>query len=183
MSIPVLQHPKLASDEAPSFPEPRVIDERGRLPTRVGGWETASYPYRARIISRVDGARIHYTAGATSETTLGVAAYQTGHGAHEQFPAIAYHYLVEGDGSVHWCHNLDKRVWGSGQPGSNETDVHVCYTGNHQPNGLQLDGLKTALRHAQQTLGRKLSVKAHRDGYSTACPGPTWELWRVSVLP
>ena len=179
MTLPVLQQPKLGNAPVASS----VIDERNQLPTRLNGWETSSYPYRSRPIAGVTGGRAHYTAGPVSSTTRNIANYQVGPTAQDPFPAIAYHYLVEGDGSVHWCHDLDKRVWGSGQPGSNESDVHVCYTGDTQPNGRQLDGIKTALRHAQGVLGKKLSIKAHRDGYSTACPGPTWELWRSAVLP
>jgi N-acetylmuramoyl-L-alanine amidase len=180
MTIPVLQHPKLGKTVAPS---PSVIDERGRLPTRPMSWETAGYPYRSRAIAGVTVARIHYTAGGVSSTTLDIAAYQVGPGSHERFPAIAYHYLIEGDGSVHWCHDLDKRVWGSGAAGSNEQDVHICYTGDREPNGPQLRGIQNAIRHAQNALGRSLTVAGHKDNYSTSCPGPMWPQWRAAVLP
>ena len=174
MSIPVLQHPKLGS--APAAVS--VVDERGRLPTRLG-----AAPYPRRNIALVNGGRIHYTAGSTSSTTLAIAQYQTGPDAQEDFPAIAYHYLVEGNGSVHWCHDLDVRVWGSGAPGSNERDVHVCYTGDREPNGVQLKGIQNALRHAQSVLGRSLMIGGHKDNYATSCPGPTWPQWKAAILP
>lgn len=177
----VVQQHHLGSIATP--PAVPIIDERWRLPTREDAWETPNYPYRGRNIALVTGGRIHYTAGPTSSTTLAIAQYQTGAGAQEDFPAIAYHYLIEGDGSVHWCHDLNRRVWGSGAPGSNEQDVHVCYTGQVEPNDRQLKGIRAALIDAQEKLGRSLTIKAHRDGYPTACPGPTWEQWRSYVLP
>ena len=160
-----------------TIPSVSVIDERGRLPTRGG------QRYPRRNIAAVDGGRVHYTAGPTSSTTRDIAAYQVGPGAQEAFPEIAYHYLVEGDGSVHWCHDLDVRVWGSGAPGSNERDVHVCYTGDREPNAKQLVGIRTALIHAQQQRGRSLTIGGHKDNYATSCPGPTWPDWRAAILP
>lgn len=151
-------------------------DARGTLPTRPG-----AAPYRQRDINGVTGIRLHYTAGGTWSTVRDIAAYQTGPTAQDNFPAIAYHVLVDGDGVAHWCHDLDVRVWGSGQSGSNERDVHICYTGSVEPTLAQLVGLRRAVAWAQVHIGRALSVRGHSDGFSTQCPGPRWPEWRDAV--
>lgn len=155
-----------------------MIDNRDNLPRRGG------QRYPVRDLAAVNTAYLHYTAGANSASTLAVAQYQTGPTSHLDFPEIAYHYLVELDGVVHWCHDLDKRTWGSDGPGANERGVHICYPGDHEPTAAQQRGLRDAVRHAQGLLGRSLVVQGHKDsGSATQCPGPTWPAWKAAVLP
>lgn len=116
-------------------------------------------------------------------TIENIARYQTGPGAQEEFPELAYHYMVEGAGQPFLCNDLNKRVWGSGAPTHNETRVHVCYIGDREPTKAQRAGIRACIIDAQQRLGRTLTIEGHRDAYATSCPGPTWPSWRGEVLP
>jgi hypothetical protein len=173
-------HQKQIAPPPPPPPPPtwEPVNMIGQLPTRPGGWETASYPYRSRDINRVRRFRVHYTAGPTSASVHSIASYQVGPTAQADFPAIAYHLLVEGNGRVNWCHDFDKRVWGSAAPGANEMDIHCCYTGDYEPTPIQIEGMRNALAWAERRRGFTLELLAHRTDYATNCPGPTWEQWR-----
>lgn len=112
-----------------------------------------------------------------------IAAYQTGPTAQLDFPEIAYHFLVEGDGEVYYVQSLDKRVWHNGAPGRNERAIGICYTGDFAPNAKQKEGIKNAITWSQEQLSRSLSVLGHKDTYATACPGPAWPGWKPEILP
>jgi hypothetical protein len=156
---------------------PAIKDVRGQLPTRTGT------SYDLRDVSRVTGVDVHYTAGGTNATVLDIARFHTGPNAQEKFPAIAYHYVIDGSGTPHWCHDLQTRVWGSGAPGHNSGRVHVCYTGLVEPTAAQLKGIRAAIVHAQDQMGRPLTIEGHKDAYATSCPGPKWPQWKAAILP
>lgn len=138
-------------------------------------------PYQPRDVSRVKGVTIHYTASPPSTTILAIANYQTGPGAQESFPGIAYHLVVDEVGDVHLCQDLDRYVWHSAGPGANDATIGLCYTGNHEPNEAQLQGLRSAIKWCEAQLGRSLTIHGHKDNYATACPGPTWPSWKEKV--
>ena len=91
--------------------------------------------------------------------------------------------MIDHVGDVHLLHDLDRRVWHSGAPGANDTKVGICYIGDQEPNELQMEGIKQAILHAQNELGRSLLIDGHKDKYPTACPGPTWPNWRDKITP
>lgn len=154
-----------------------VKDMRGQLPTR------GVARYSLRPMAPVDTFCVHYTAAPPERTVLDIANYQVNVQTGDLFPEIAYHLFIEKDGTVIWCHDLNKRVWGSGQPGMNERAVHCCYSGNYTPTPEQLVGLAKARQFCQYSLleGRRLVVQGHKDGYATACPGPTWPQWKDQI--
>lgn len=156
---------------------PAVTDRRGQLPVRAGA---SGYP--ARPLAGVTTACIHYTAGPPERTVDNIARYQTTVQTGDLFPALAYHMFIEKSGEVIWCHDFDRRTWGSGQPGMNEKAVHICYSGNVAPNEAQLAGLKQARLFAESDLGHALMVVGHKDGYATQCPGNTWSTWKAKIL-
>lgn len=157
-----------------------LVDLRGKLPTRPG----TDGQYSKRNLAAVDSIDIHYTASPPTGTVQSIASYQVGPGAQEDFPAIAYHIIVTGDGTANWCHDLDRRVWHNGGSGRNERAIGLCYVGNVEPNDDQKRGLRRAVVWCQEQLGRPLAVAGHRDApYPTQCPGPTWPGWRIDVLP
>ncbi len=125
---------------------------------------------------------VHYTASSPSATVQAIAAYQTGPGAQEAFPAIAYTLMVDGAGAVFLCHDLAVRCWHNGAPGANTTRVGVCWIGNGTPTQVQIDGLAQAIRYVERTLGRPMDIRGHGDVYQTTCPGPTWDTWRSLLV-
>ncbi len=126
---------------------------------------------------------IHYTASPPTTKILNIALYQIGPNAQEDFPAIAYHFMIDDVGDYHILHDLDRRVWHSGAPGANNTKVGICYIGNHTPNQMQLDGIKKAIQYSQNELGKTLSIEGHKYRYATSCPGPTWPGWKKEITP
>ena len=134
-------------------------------------------PYRARPVSDIDGIDIHYTASLPSTTVEAIARFQTGATSQEEFPAIAYTFVVTEDGAIHRCHGLGVRCWHNGAPGHNTTRIGVCYTGHYEPNQAQIEGMRWLVTHLEQELERSLVVEGHRSHYATACPGPTMETW------
>lgn len=156
------------------------VDMRGKLPTRAGA---PGYPTRS--MNNVQLYTVHYTAGPPTQTVQQVASYQVGPTSQLPFPAIAYHLFVDGGGVLYWCHNFDRRVWGSdgtyqGQA-VNDIAIHACYAGNVQPNPKQLEGLRQGRLFANSVVGRQLTVRAHSDDGATQCPGPHWAQWKVQV--
>lgn len=154
------------------------IDRREALPTRDG---QRPYPKRPTG-STPDLYVLHYTASPPETTVEAVAAFQTGPNAPLDFPAIAYHLVVDDQGALSWCHSFDVRVWGSDGVGVNERAVHACYTGNSEPSDLQLAGLRAGLLLAEREISRSLTVEGHKDRSRTACPGPTWPAWRSALV-
>jgi hypothetical protein len=126
---------------------------------------------------------IHYTAGPATSRIYDIAAYQVGPTAQADFPAIAYHLMVDDVGDVHLLNDLNRRVWHNAGWLRNEVAIGICYTGNHEPNAAQKRGLRQAIEWCQQQLGRGLFVRGHKDTYATACPGPTWPGWIGEILP
>jgi len=131
---------------------------------------------------------IHYTASSPDTTVEETATYQTGDTSPPlpglPFPEIAYHWYVEGDGTLVRCHEFDRRTWGSDGPGVNERAIHCCYAGSLAPNDAQLVGIRDAVILSQNELGRSLIVEGHKDtGSATQCPGVHWPSWRAAILP
>ena len=141
-------------------------------------------PYSTRPLSAIVGVDIHYTASPSSVSVESIAAYQTGPGAQEAFPAIAYSMVVDGQGVPYLCHDLTTRCWHSGAPGANTTRLSVCWIGVTTPTQAQIDGMGFCVAWLQEQLGRALDMRGHRDGYpggqGTQCPGP-WPGWRRGV--
>jgi len=173
----ILKPPRHSAGGTPGQSSPPIVDLRGQLPTRYPGAD-----YSRRSVAGITGVDIHYTASPSTSTVRNIAAYQVGSSAQEDFPAIAYTYIVDGAGVPYRCHDLDRRVWHNGAPGHNETRVGICYIGDHEPSAAQRAGLRAAIEDCERQLGRKLAVGGHKDNYATTCPGSTWPSWRSAVL-
>lgn len=171
---------KLPITNSPPAPEPsKFKDMRGLLPRRT---VTGIYPLRD--MSKVDTLCVHYTAAPAERTVVDIANYQTQVQTGDLFPEIAYHLFIEKDGTLIWCHDANKRVWGSGQLGMNERAIHICYSGNTAPNNAQIDGLIRGKQFAQYSMmaGKTLKIQGHKDGYATQCPGATWDTWKAKII-
>lgn len=163
-------------------PELAIVDKRGKLAARG--------PYSKRSLSGINGITLHYTAGNANMSVEDLAAMQINLVADastgEKFPAIAYTIVVDGNGQVNLCHDLDTRSWHSAAIVNgvswNTTRVSVCYTGNTEPNDMQIHGINTAIKWVREQLGKNLPVDGHRDVYATLCPGNTWNIWKDKLI-
>lgn len=173
-----------------------IVDLRGRLPTRPGArpYFPRAYaadprrPTEAELQASLDciaGGTYHYTASSPWGSPWGIAEYQVGPTAQEDFPAIAYTLIVALSGVVYLCHDLWARTWQSGAVvdgvARNRSHVGICYIGDYQPYPAQLRGLAIATVFCEQQLGCQLPTEGHGDVYATPCPGPTWPDWRPAV--
>ena len=172
-----------------SVPGPIVVSPPTPIETPINDWRwklplrrESAAPYPFRLLGPVDTVIIHHSASVITGSVLDVANYQVGPGAHLDFPGVAYHYLV----SIYetaWCHGVDIRTWGASgrrvEDGAiwNDVAVHICYVGMGTPTGSQIMGMRTAIHHAEERLGRRLTVIGHKEASATECPGD-WGSWR-----
>ena len=138
----------------------------------------------------------HHTGAMDARPTAEqIAEYQTGPTAHAPFPAIAYHAVIDPDGTVFTCHDMETLVWGQGAGsaeaiqgvGSNNwRSIAVCFSGQEptpeqvEAMGTVADALDTLLHRLVRTIHRHVSRAA--DGRElTSCPGETWPRWLDEV--
>ena len=155
---------------------------RGQLP--------ATGTYHQRPLTGITGITIHYTAGPANLGAVEIARFQLTRDANPPnktfFPAIAYTMVIEQDGRIVLCHDLDRRCWHSAAVISgiarNASHVGIVYCGDVAPNDRQIAGLRGAIDWVQAQLGRSLAVEGHKDApYATQCPGNAWPAWRATL--
>jgi len=129
----------------------------------------------------VDSIDFHYTASPIVTSVQAIAQYQIGPTAQADFPAIAYHIIIDSTGKFYYTQDLDRRVWHNGAPGRNERAIGICYTGDVRPTPKQIDGLKEARLWCERQLKKPLVKMAHNTTYATSCPGPYFNEWKNSV--
>lgn len=164
---------------------PGIVDKRGRLPMGTDYATIRDQIYGHRAVANVTMATLHYTDSPPVLSAEQVASAQLQRDAAPggpKFPGLAYHYIVEQDGTPVWAWDIDIRVWHSAAPGKNTQSVGVCYIGNVEPNPAQILGMAAALRHAEAALGRLITIGGHMDDYATECPGPRWPDWKGNVI-
>jgi len=138
----------------------------------------------------------HTHAGAGRPTVQQVADYQVGPTSHVAFPAIAYPWFIEEDGTAYQCHDLETVTWaqGDGSPGAklkiglnNWYGIAVAFSGEN-PTPAQLVTMRRLGEEIDGILGRKLKRLGHSDVSRgaddkplTECPGLAFEEWRDDI--
>lgn len=134
---------------------------------------------------------IHHTNdGDARPDVLAVARYQTGVGAHQPFPACAYHVFVQPGARAVWCQDFETVTWHVGAAGDqtrqgvsvkNWESVAVAFAGD-DPTPEQVVSLRWVVALLRSVLG-PLEVVGHRDvSPGTACPAAEWPTWKPSIL-
>lgn len=155
----------------------RVVDRRGQLPTRPG-----ADPYITRPLTAITTAVIHYSGVDDDSSAEAIARYQVTKTEGDQFPAIAYHFVVRQSGEIEQCHDLITRTWHAGAV-ANQTGIGICLPMLHGPRPLQADSTARLIAALGDRLGRILAILGHKDYMPTQCPGPLWHEWRRSISP
>ena len=138
----------------------------------------------------------HSGAGPGRPTALAVAQYQTGPTAHLDFPAMAYHFYCEADGTIEQVHDLETLTWsqGDGSPYSvngvgifNYWGIAACFSGD-EPTEQQISALKALGTAVDVLMDRSLQRLGHKDVSKspdgtplTECPGAGWATWRTRI--
>ena len=101
----------------------------------------------------------------------------------EDFPAIAYTMIVDGQAKSYLCHDLETRVWHNGAPNANTTRLSVCWIGITEPTEAQIASMAQCCAWLERQLRRALEIRGHKDApYATQCPGKTWAEWKPRLL-
>jgi N-acetylmuramoyl-L-alanine amidase len=84
----------------------------------------SKYTYTTRSLGQIKTIAIHHSA-----TTSGSAeAFANYHVNDLGWPGIGYAFVIEQDGTVKWCHELEKRTYHVGN--SNTSSAGICIVGN-----------------------------------------------------
>jgi len=155
--------------EPPSLETP-VIEVISR-----SGWGAAP-PTGQGVRHTIERLTIHHTAGSQSAISLvpqRIRDYQAAHMGND-WPDIAYHFLIDRDGNVYEGRSIDL---------AGDTSTDYDPTGHfvpamegdfsvERPSATQVNSLVALLAWAGQEFGVSADeVRGHRDFASTACPG------------
>lgn len=124
--------------------------------------------YKTRSLTHVTHIAVHH-----SLTTSGSAeAFARYHVTELGWPGIGYHFVIEKDGMVKWCHDPTVKSYHVGN--SNKMALGVCLTGDfrsQQPTEKQWKSLYTLLRAVM----RDLDIDADNIWGHSEFPGYAWK--------
>jgi LysM repeat protein len=80
--------------------------------------------YMQRPLSSITHLAIHHSLTKTGSAE----AFARYHVSHSNWPGIGYHFVVEKDGTIKWCNNLQAKSYHVGN--SNRKAVGICLTGD-----------------------------------------------------
>lgn len=144
---------------------PGAKDFRDRLPRHSGK------NYSLRQLSAIEKIAVHH-----SLTKNGNArSFARHHVKHNNWPGIGYHFVIEKDGDLKWCNDIEVKSYHVGK--SNEKAIGICVVGDFRDEMLeekQLSPLMKLLNFLLKEFGLTADdVLGHNEfaGYnSKACP-------------
>ncbi|WP_456275664.1 peptidoglycan recognition protein family protein [Bacillus sp. AK128] len=139
-----------------------IIDKRNSLPTHP------SKRYRRRSLTAIKNIAIHHSA-----TTTGSAeSFARYHVNTLEWPGIAYHYVVDKDGTISHCHDLEVVSYHVGN--SNYRAVGICMVGDFRTQQLT-EAQKTATQNLVLTLLDVLTIEVADVWGHQEFPGYEWK--------
>ena len=121
--------------------------------------------YAKRAISDIKYIVVHHFAGWISIEQA--AEYHVSKG----WPGIGYWAVIDTDGSLNICHDLDTKSY---NVGNNNTKVlGIALRGNYTaelPEQCMLDTLKETIKMVTDIIGKR-EIRVHSDFTATECPG------------
>lgn len=97
---------------------PGTIDFRDRLKRH------STKVYKERLLDSISKIAIHHSLTETGSAE----AFARYHVTTKGWPGIGYHFVIEKDGTVKWCHNLTVKSYHVGN--SNRFAVGICLVGD-----------------------------------------------------
>lgn len=125
-------------------------------------------PYRTRPLAAITGIIVHHSLTKTGSA----AAYARYHISEYGWSGIAYHYVIDPDGTVN--ETLDWEKIGNHCAGMNTRTLGIVLTGNFDktdPTPAQLEALAQLITRINNEIGRPLTVERHSDHSKKTCPG------------
>lgn len=154
----------------------KVVDLRGNLPTH------RTLKYKTRKLSDIRSIAIHHSLTLSGSPE----AFANYHINTNDWPGIAYTYVVQRDGTVYKCWDHDKVTYHVGN--SNKHALGICMVGDfrtQQPTVEQYGAAIELVRQLQKEIPTATQVKGHSEypGYSwKACPVISMDAFRSSVF-
>jgi LysM repeat protein len=117
---------------------------------------------------------IHHSLTKQSSAGANAEGYARYHVYSLGWPAIAYHFIVEADGTIKWCNDLGARSYHVGN--SNKFALGICVTGDFRTEKLtkaQEESLSALVIALKKDLPNYKRTRGHNEflGYSwKACP-------------
>jgi len=134
---------------------PKVLDVRDQLTKHP------SKHYSNRRLDQITHIAVHHSL-TSSGSAESFARY---HVQNNGWPGIGYHFVIEKDGKIKWCHDVQKRSYHVGN--SNTKSVGVCMVGdfrNSEPTTQQQTSLHKLLRWLMQELNVPVeNVQGHSE--------------------
>jgi len=144
---------------------PKVLDVRDALVKHT------TKKYSVRPVNRITHLTVHHSL-THSGSAESFARY---HVQNNGWPGIGYHFVIEKNGQIKWCHDVTVRSYHVGN--SNSKSVGICMVGdfrNSDPTSEQEHSLHRLLKWLQQELSIPVeNVQGHSEfpGYEwKACP-------------
>lgn len=141
---------------------PLIRNLRPTIPTNP------AKPYRTRPLAAITGIIVHHSATKTGSA----AAYANFHIKEYGWAGIAYHYVINTDGTVN--ETLDWGKIGNHCAGMNTRTLGIVLTGNFDktdPTPAQMEALAQLITQINKEIGRQLTVERHSDHSKKTCPG------------
>ncbi|WP_246944053.1 N-acetylmuramoyl-L-alanine amidase [Bacillus pinisoli] len=139
-----------------------IIDKRNSLPTHP------SKRYKRRSLSAIKNIAIHHSA-TTSGSAESFARY---HVNTLGWPGIAYHYVVDKDGTISHCHDLEVVSYHVGN--SNYRAVGICMVGDFRTQQLSV-AQKKATQNLVLSLLDVLTINVEDVWGHQEFPGYEWK--------
>lgn len=145
----------------------RFIDKRDQLP------QHSTRRYGKRDVSKLLGTCDHHTAGNASRGSDGeydshirVAQYHSGPHSHLKAggaPGIAYTFVIEPDGTIIWCWDLNVRTWSQGFR-DRAGDENAQFLSVNHVGDFESKVHRSGKRPTQQQLLASLALHLHLTG-------------------
>jgi len=155
-------------------PELEIIDIVNDLPVHP------ELSYGTREWGAIDTLVIHHTVGDAYQDIKNIASF---HVNTQGWPAIGYHYVINGDGVIYITNRLSTRSYHVS--GHNNHTVGIALQGNFTntpPTDKQLESAKALVGILRGDLNVDLDLKRHKDLNTTACPGDTSDKWFDKIV-
>lgn len=153
----------------------KIIDKRYQLAKH------SSKQYSRRSRNQIKYIAFHHSA-SISGTVEQFANY---HVNHLDWPGIGYHYVVDKQGDIYWCHDLETISYHVGN--SNKASVGICLIGDFtkgKPTKAQYESTLKLTDMLMNELSINLkNVLGHNQfpNNSTACPAINMNTFREDV--
>ncbi|MBD1374015.1 N-acetylmuramoyl-L-alanine amidase, partial [Hazenella sp. IB182357] len=145
---------------------PKLKDCRKSLPHKGS--------YRNYGASSKTHIAIHHSLARQSAGGCNAEAYARYHTRNNGWPGIGYHFVIEADGTIKWCHDLGVKSYHVGN--SNRFALGICLSGDfryEKPTAAQKESLVNLVQYLKRELPNLKAIKGHNEfpGYSwKQCP-------------